>query len=56
MSPDLRFRDGSSTIILLLDDTVVTIEPNSDYSCPSANAFFVADKKPRYVKFALWES
>ena len=26
------------------------------YRYPSANAFFVADKKPRYVKFALWES
>ena len=26
------------------------------YSHPSANAFFVAGRKPRYVKFALLES
>ena len=26
------------------------------YSHPSANAFFVAGRKPRYVKFALRES
>ena len=26
------------------------------YRHPSANAFFVADRKPRYVKFALCES
>ena len=26
------------------------------YSHPSANAFFVAGRKPRYVKFALCES
>ena len=28
----------------------------SYYRYPLVNAFFVADKKPRYVKFALWES